>query len=66
MKMKVNESNFITYGLLLGFIGGLLLDIYKSTIFGDVGLGIIFGPMIGIISGTFIGSFLSRRSKNTE
>ena len=57
------ERNYVLpSGLIIGFIIGLALDIYEVNAFGDVGLGIVFGPMIGIVLAT-IYSNLDKKTK---
>lgn len=50
-------------GLIIGFIIGLALDIYEVNAFGDVGLGIVFGPMIGIVLATIYSNLGKKKNR---
>ena len=47
-KIEINSS-LLAWILIISSIIGLTLDIYEVPIFGDVGLGLVFGPAIGLI-----------------
>lgn len=56
--MKGNERTiYLSVGLLTGLIVGLFFDIYQVNVYGAVGLGIVFTPMIGL----FLGLIVSKR-----
>lgn len=52
---------YITFGLILGSIIGLFLDIYQIDIFGAVGLGIVYTPVIGLLCGVLANYLVSRQ-----
>lgn len=62
MSTKARDTGFIAAGLILGTIIGLGLDIYELNVFGDIGLGIVFCPMIGILISTVLTYFSRRRN----
>ncbi len=51
---KSKPTNYIAFGLIIGSIIGLFLDIYQINLYGSVGLGIVFTPMIGLLGGVLI------------
>lgn len=56
--MKGNERTiYLSVGLLIGLIVGLFFDIYQVNVYGAVGLGIVFTPMLGL----FLGLIVSKR-----
>lgn len=56
--MKGNERTiYLSVGLLIGLIVGLFFDFYQVNVYGAVGLGIVFTPMIGL----FLGLTVSKR-----
>lgn len=61
------ERNYVLpSGLIIGFIIGLALDIYEVNAFGDVGLGVVFGPMIGVLIGAIYTSFFVKEKHSSE
>lgn len=60
--MSDRRDHVLPFGIIIGFIIGLTLDIYEINVFGEVGLGIVFGPMIGIVVATIYSS-ISEKNK---
>ena len=65
MSTKARDTGFIAAGVILGTIIGLGLDIYELNVFGDIGLGIVFCPMIGMLISTVL-TYFSRRRNNRQ
>lgn len=62
--MKENKSTtYISFGLIIGTVVGLFLDMYQINAYGAVGLGIVYTPMIGLFLGVIIYSFLNKKSR---
>ena len=62
---EYRRTTYISFGLIIGLIIGLFLDIYQIDLYGAVGLGIVYTPIIGLCLGGIISSFLTKKS-NTE
>ena len=54
-------TKYISFGLVVGSVIGLFLDIYQINVFGAVGLGIVFTPIIGLCLGAVICSFKNKK-----
>lgn len=65
MSTKAKDTDFIAAGLILGTIVGLGIDIYELNVFGDIGLGIVFCPMTGILVSSVL-TYFSRRRNNRQ
>jgi F0F1-type ATP synthase assembly protein I len=65
MMKEYKRTTYISFGLIIGSIIGLFLDMYQIDIYGAVGLGIVYTPIIGMCLGVIISSFLTKKS-NTE
>lgn len=53
---------YISVGLIIGSIIGLFLDMYQINLYGALGLGIVYTPIIGLCLGIIIGNFLTKKS----
>ena len=49
MVKNSDNNQAVALSILIGFIIGLTLDIFQLNAFGDIGLGIVFCPMIGVL-----------------
>ena len=47
---------YIAYGLIIGSVIGMVLDMYEIAVFGAAGLGIVFMPAVGLLLGVVIGA----------
>ena len=59
--IRNNHSYYIALGLIVGTTIGLFLDMYQLNIYGEVGLGIVFTPMIGLLLSVVICHLLSKK-----
>jgi hypothetical protein len=58
---KNKRSSYISFGLIIGSMIGLFLDMYKIDLYGAVGLGIVYTPVIGLCLGIIIDSILTKK-----
>ena len=61
MTKESKHTKYISFGLVVGSVIGLFLDIYQINVFGAVGLGIVFTPIIGLCLGGVICSFKNKK-----
>ncbi|SET40479.1 hypothetical protein [Thalassotalea agarivorans] len=59
---KNKHAIVVPFGLIIGTTIGLFLDIYQINVFGDVGLGIVFMPLVGLFLGIVVSHFLDKKS----
>ena len=52
---EIRRTTFVTLGIIIGSVVGLFLDIYQIDLYGAIGLGIVYTPMIGICLAIIIG-----------
>ena len=62
MMKEYKRTIYISSGLIFGSIIGLFLDIYQIDLFGAVGLGIVYTPIIGLFLGVVVGVFFTKKS----
>lgn len=63
--MKENkQASFIAFGLLIGSIVGLFLDMYQFELFGAVGLGIVYAPVLGLLLSVFAYQLMYKKVKS--
>lgn len=62
--IKNKHTIYISLGLIIGTTIGLFLDIYQIDVYGAVGLGIVFTPMIGLFLSVVICNFLYKKSSS--
>jgi len=55
------RTTYISFGLIIGSTIGLFLDIYQINIYGAIGLGIVYTPMIGLLLAVFIFSLFNKK-----
>jgi len=59
---KSTGTSYIAFGLIAGSIIGLFLDMYQIDLYGAVGLGIVYTPMIGLSLAIIICRWLNKKS----
>lgn len=59
MMKNIKRTTYISFGFILGSVIGLFMDMYQMDIYGAVGLGIVYTPMVGLCLGVVIYSFLN-------
>jgi len=63
MMKEYKRTTYMSYGLIIGLIIGLFLDMYQIGLYGAVGLGLVFTPIIGLFLGIIGGGFLIKKSR---
>ncbi|GLX79460.1 hypothetical protein tinsulaeT_28000 [Thalassotalea insulae] len=58
---KSKRTTYISFGLVVGSIIGMFLDMYQIGVYGVVGLGIVFTPIIGLCIGAIICNFNNKK-----
>lgn len=59
---EYKRTTYISFGLIIGSIIGLFLDMYQIDLYGAVGLGIVYTPIIGLLLGIIVNAFLTKKS----
>ena len=59
---EYKRTTYISFGLIIGSIIGLFLDMYQIDLYGAVGLGIVYTPLIGLLLGIIVSAFLTKKS----
>lgn len=62
MMKEYKRTTYISFGLIIGSIIGLFLDMYQIDLYGAVGLGIVYTPLIGLLLGIIVSAFLTKKS----
>lgn len=61
---EYKRTTYISFGLIIGSIIGLFLDMYQIGLYGAVGLGIVYTPLIGLLLGIIVSAFLTKKSSS--
>lgn len=62
MMKEYKRTTYISFGLIIGSIIGLFLDMNQIDLYGAVGLGIVYTPIIGLLLGIIVSGFLTKKS----
>ncbi len=65
MMKEYKRTTYISFGIVIGSIIGLFVDMYQIELYGAVGLGIVYTPIIGLCLSVVLSSLLIKKS-NTE
>lgn len=61
---EYKRTTYISFGLIIGSIIGLFLDMYQIGLYWAVGLGIVYTPLIGLLLGIIVSAFLTKKSSS--